>query len=195
MREYDELFDWYVDARSADAGMPDLEAFVRELAPGARVLDLGCGHGLPIAQFLTRRGFDLFALDSSPKMIAHFRATFADVPVQCARIQDSDFFNTSFDAIIAWGVLFHMVPADQAVALARIAAALNPGGRLLFTAQEAHIDGYSTMNGLRVPYISLGSAEYTRLLHEHGLTLRDAHVDAWDNYVYTAEKPLPALGG
>lgn len=192
MREYDELFEWHMVARSSDAGMPDVEAFVRGLAPGARVLELGCGHGLPIAQFLTKRGFDLFALDSSSKMVAQFRANCPGVPAQCARLQDSDFFDTSFDAIIAWGVLFHLTPDDRALAIARIAAALNPGGRFLFTAQQDRIDDYSTMNGLRVPYISLGAAEYTRLLREHGLTLLDEHFDAWENYVYIAEKPPPA---
>ena len=44
------------------------------LPDGARVLDLGCGIGVPITQTLIERGFDVYGVDASASMIAAFRA-------------------------------------------------------------------------------------------------------------------------
>ncbi len=147
MQEYDRICDWYASARRPQIGLPDLAEFERPLAPGSRVLDLGCGTGVPISKFLIGSGFELFAIDSSEKIVARFHGAFPHVPVQCARIQDSDFFRTSFDAIVAWGVLFHLAPSDQEEAIARISRSLNPGGRFLFTSPKDAVTWEDTMDG------------------------------------------------
>ena len=47
MREYDRIAAWYTRTRS-DVGLASVAAFADRLASGARVLDLGCGDGLPL---------------------------------------------------------------------------------------------------------------------------------------------------
>jgi 2-polyprenyl-3-methyl-5-hydroxy-6-metoxy-1,4-benzoquinol methylase len=188
MREYDEISDWFADTRRRDPGVPDVTAFARSLPPGARVLDLGCGTGVPITQCLIAEGCEVYAIDSSAKMIERFRAAFPGVPAACERIQDSTFFDTTFDGIVAWGVLFHLDATDQEAAIARMARALKPGGRLFFTSADVDATSESEMQGLTFTYVSLGSAAYARVLRDHGLVLIDEHNDAWDNYVYIATK-------
>ncbi len=36
------------------------------------------------------------------------------------------FFETTFAAVIAWGVLFHLTPRDQELAIAKVARCLVP---------------------------------------------------------------------
>jgi 2-polyprenyl-3-methyl-5-hydroxy-6-metoxy-1,4-benzoquinol methylase len=62
------------------------------LSAGATVLDLGCGTGLPISQALIERGFNVYGVDASPTIVAVFRANFPNTPVECAAVEDSDFF-------------------------------------------------------------------------------------------------------
>ena len=76
------------------------------LPSGARVLDLGCGTGSPISQALIERGFNVYGVDASPMMVAAFRARFPGVPVECAAVEDSDFFSRTFDGVVAWGLFF-----------------------------------------------------------------------------------------
>jgi SAM-dependent methyltransferase len=45
-----------------------LDAFLRLVAPGGVVLDLGCGMGEPVARYLSERGFNVFGVDSSPSV-------------------------------------------------------------------------------------------------------------------------------
>lgn len=194
MREYDQIAQWFADTRRRDTGVPDVTAFAQSLPRGARVLDLGCGTGVPITQCLIEQGCDVRAIDSSPAMIERFRAAFPGVPAACERIQDSTFFDTTFDGIVAWGVLFHLDRAGQEAAIASIARVLVPGGRLFFTSAEVDATTEGEMQGTTFTYVSLGSAAYTRLLRDHGLVLIDEHGDAWDNYVYIAAKePVGAV--
>ena len=55
-----------------------LERLAAAVSPGARVLDLGCGTGSPIAGFFVAAGCDLVGVDFSPAMIAVARKNFPD---------------------------------------------------------------------------------------------------------------------
>jgi len=188
MYNYDEIFDWYATARSREIGIMDIEKFTSFLSPGSKILDLGCGDGFPIAKHLVAQGFPLFAIDSSLKMITKFRANFPDVPAEHIMIQDSRFFDLSFDAVIAYGVIFHLQEAEQEIVIRKVSDALAAGGRFLFTAQKDEINGTSSMNGITFPYISLGAEKYTKILHHAGLKLIEEYYDEWENYIYISEK-------
>lgn len=188
MHEYDEISDWYAATRSPDAGVPDVAALAGTLAPGSKILDLGCGNGIPISQFLIRSGFDLFGIDSSQEMIARFRDNCPSAHAECAAIEGSDFFNTTFDAVVAWGVFLHLTPADQEQAVSKVSRVLSSGGKFLFTAGDQEGTAESRMSGVGFRYISLGAAKYRTLLHEHGFDVLDEHSDQWDNYVFISQR-------
>jgi 2-polyprenyl-3-methyl-5-hydroxy-6-metoxy-1,4-benzoquinol methylase len=64
-------------------------------------LDLGCGPGVPISETLIEGGFDVYGIDASVTMVAAFQSRFPTNVVQCAAVEDSDFFGRSFDAVVA----------------------------------------------------------------------------------------------
>lgn len=187
MREYDRIAAWYAETRS-DIGLRDVTALARTLPSGAKVLDAGCGTGAPIAAELLRLGFDVYGIDSSAAMIRRFRANCPAAHAQHSTLAGSDLFGESFDAVIAWGVLFHLDPRDQELAIAKLAGALKPGGTLLFTAgrDEGSVDG--EMNGVPFRYVSLGSARYRAVAAANALTVVDEHFDEGENYVYVAAR-------
>jgi SAM-dependent methyltransferase len=55
-----------------------LDRFDSLLPPGASVLDIGCGHGEPIARYLIEQGFDVSGIDTSPTLISLCRSRFPD---------------------------------------------------------------------------------------------------------------------
>jgi 2-polyprenyl-3-methyl-5-hydroxy-6-metoxy-1,4-benzoquinol methylase len=61
-------------------------------APHSAILDLGCGHGVPISQTLIEEGFTVFGVDASGTLIAAFRKCFPNAFVECAGVEDSEFF-------------------------------------------------------------------------------------------------------
>jgi len=91
---------------------------------GARVLDIGCGNGLPITRTLLDAGHHVIELDSSREMLTRFRANLPATPVIRGLIQTTAFADKVFDAAVAWGVMFHLTHENQAKAIASVSRVL-----------------------------------------------------------------------
>ena len=94
-------------------GVTTVRAWGQSLPQGASVLDLGCGSGVPIAEALVANGFDVHGVDASPTRCAEFRRRFPHAHIACEAVEESAFFDRSFDAAIAWGLLFLLPPPTQ----------------------------------------------------------------------------------
>jgi 2-polyprenyl-3-methyl-5-hydroxy-6-metoxy-1,4-benzoquinol methylase len=105
--------------------------WARTLPMKATVLDLGCGTGIPISKILMDEGMSVYGIDASPTMIKAFQENFPTTSVTCEPIEDSFFFNRTFDAIITWGVFFLLSQTAQAKLIQKIAATLPPGGKII----------------------------------------------------------------
>ena len=120
--------------RSTGIGVNQVRKWCRTLPPGAAVIDLGCGPGFPITEVLVAESLNTFGVDAAPSFVQAFKRNLPNTPVVCEAIQDSRFFNRTFDGVLAWGLMFLLSPEDQRHLIERIAGILVPGGRLLFTA-------------------------------------------------------------
>jgi len=110
------------------------------LKPGARVLDAGCGTGVPAAQQLTRAGAGVTGIDISPVMLDLARrnvpkATFIEMD-----IMDITPALGEFDAAVAFFSLLMLPRAAIPGALARLREVLVPGGWFTLGMVEADID-------------------------------------------------------
>ncbi|GHG71074.1 class I SAM-dependent methyltransferase [Comamonas sp. JC664] len=189
MHEYDLIADWYASQRTGAMGVPEVSALAASLPAGASVLDVGCGTGLPLTRVLLEHGCHVLGVDSSRELLAKFQANFPHVQTLCAPIQACELEARTFDAAIAWGVLFHLRHDEQARAIAHIARALKPGAVFLFTSGDAHgsVDG-EPMNGVPFRYHSYSVEGYRDLLRAHGLTLESTHTDPGGNVYFVSRK-------
>lgn len=104
-----------------------------ELAPGARVLDLGCGCGVPASRQLVARGCEVLGVDISDEQVRRARDLVPEGRFERADITDWKTEPASLDAIVAFYSLIH-VPREQLRALVpRLASWLRPGGQLVAT--------------------------------------------------------------
>jgi cyclopropane fatty-acyl-phospholipid synthase-like methyltransferase len=163
-----------------------VEQWSRKLPPRAAVIELGCGGGQPITRVLSEAGLRVWAIDSSPTLVAAFQSRFPTIPVQCARVQDSDFFGRMYDAAVAIGLIFLLAEPDQAELISRVADIIVPGGRFLFTAPIQVHDWTDVNTGALCR--SLGQARYERLLSEAGFRVLATFVDVGENNHYDTEK-------
>ncbi len=165
-------------------GVQTVLTWARSLAPRAAVLDLGCGHGVPISSALMEDGFAIYGIDASPTMTAAFRDRFPRAPVACEAVEHSDFFGRTFDGIIAIGLMFLLSEAAQRELVRRAASTLNPGGRFLFTSPAESCTWVDVLTGH--PSLSLGAEAYASVLAESGLFLIGEYHDEGDNHYYDA---------
>ena len=65
MYEYDLIADWYASERVDQTGVAEAKSLASSIPPGSRILDAGCGNGIPITRALLESGHHVIALDSS----------------------------------------------------------------------------------------------------------------------------------
>jgi cyclopropane fatty-acyl-phospholipid synthase-like methyltransferase len=102
------------------------------LTEGSRILDLGCGCGVPVARDLALR-YDVTGVDISPVQIGRARSLVPTAKFICADMTTLDNLVGAFDAIISLYAIIHVPLEEQLELFARMASWLKPGGWLLCT--------------------------------------------------------------
>lgn len=130
-----DVLSYRYRADEADAGQygPWLRRLVELLPAGGRVLDLGCGCGVPVARDLTAAGCAVTGVDLSAVQIARARRLVPAATFLQADAVTASFDAASFDAVVCLYALIHVPQDEQPPLLARIATWLRPGGWLLAT--------------------------------------------------------------
>ena len=172
--------------RSTGAGVNAVRQWAQALPHGAAVIDLGCGPGFPITEVLVAEGLKVFAVDAAPSFVEALRRNLPNTPVVCEAVQDSTFFDRTFDGVLASGLIFLLSPDDQRHLIQRIADILVPGGRLLFTSCAEPLVWNDAMTGLESR--SLGAEEYRRQLSAVGLSVTGEYEDEGQNHYYDVRK-------
>ncbi|MFC9607662.1 methyltransferase domain-containing protein [Streptomyces niveus] len=163
----------------ATARLTDLLVTLLDPAPGAAVLDIGCGVGKPALQLVATRDVHVTGIAISDVEVeqAAERAKEAgrsDVTTfRNADVMELPFADGSFDG--AWAVESLLHVPDRGRALAETARVLRPGGRLVI-ADTAEIppvgpEGRTVLNDICASYgVSsfATAAEYLELLAAHG---------------------------
>jgi SAM-dependent methyltransferase len=176
--------------RSTGVGVIAVRQWAQSLPRGAAVIDLGSGPGFPITEVLVAEGLNVFAVDVAPSFVEAFRRNLPNTPVLCEAVQDSTFFDRTFDGVLAWGLIFLLSPDDQRQLIQRIAEILVPGGRLLFTSCAEPLVWNDAMTGLESR--SLGAEEYRRQLLAVGLSVTGEYEDEGQNHYYDVRKDDPS---
>jgi cyclopropane fatty-acyl-phospholipid synthase-like methyltransferase len=174
---YDAIADeWYALDRGFRA-QGYVDAILARLAPGARVLDLGCGTGIPITRYIAERGFRVTGIDASGRMLAIARQA-----VPGAQFLHADMLEVTLEqpvsAVIAWDSVFHIDRREHAAAFAVMRSQLEEGGWLLMSAGGSSEAGFeSEMFGHRFYYSGYEPAQTVRLLTGAGFEVELCEVD------------------
>ena len=166
---------WAEDRRRAGWNdKPWHDRFVAALPKGARVLDLGCGSGVPVAENLVACGLRVTGVDASPTLITLCRER---MPKQVWIVADmrSLALDATFDGILAWDSFFHLAPHDQRHMFEVFARHAAERATLMFNAGPARGEPVGTYRGDPLYHASLDPAEYDALLKEIGFEVV-AHV-------------------
>ena len=186
---YENIAASFIKHREQDAnkiGAATVSEWAKSLAPHSAVLDIGCGSGIPITQALIGEEVKVYAIDASVTMVKKFKENFPGVPVACESVEDSRFFDRSFDGVIAWGLMFLLSEEAQERLIEKVAEALKIKGRFLFTAPWQKTEWKDVMTGRTSR--SLGKEKYRGLLSASGLTLEEEFEDKAGNYYYSSIK-------
>jgi cyclopropane fatty-acyl-phospholipid synthase-like methyltransferase len=177
-RGYDAIGERFARWRDLIVGDPRREweeELVSRLQDGARVLELGCGAGVPDTLRLAAR-FQVTGVDVSAEQVRRARAAVPDAEFVHADFTALELEPESFDAVVSFYAFNHVPRELLAPTFARIHRWLVPGGGLLMTALGTSDTEAWTGDWLGAPtfFSSFPPATNSRLVREAGFEiLRD----------------------
>jgi ubiquinone/menaquinone biosynthesis C-methylase UbiE len=131
---YDQIAERYLDWRANQPREGELERWLgilcEHVRARARVLDIGCGAGIPLTMALSK-AFDVTGVDISKRQIELARRNVPDACFIQGDVTTLDFSAASFDAAVASYSLIHVPRAEHVQMFRSIARWLHTDGVLL----------------------------------------------------------------
>jgi len=174
---YDQIADWF--AANRPNGLMEqtyLDLMLSHLSIEASILDLGCGTGMPILNYLLSKKVNVTGVDASKAMLDIAKVNFPDQEFILQDMRQLK-LDKKFDGIIAWHSFFHLSAADQPAMFRLFAANLKPNGILLFTSGTKFGESWGMNGGENLFHASLDTSTYKQLLEENGFEVMSHTVD------------------
>jgi len=124
---------WTDAAKRAEWEKPEaeIESFAKQLAPGSRVLDLGCGVGRHDLMYAAL-GHDVTALDAASDGLAELsrksEAAGLRISTHLGKMDALPFEDGAFDHVLSFNVIYHSDEDVLSRTIAQIQRVLRPGG-------------------------------------------------------------------
>lgn len=173
-----------------------------------RILDLGCGGGMPFARYFLDKGWSVTGIDYAPAMIAmaqenHPAARYPHAQWHIADMRAPDTMEkilakaagepvqNHYHAIISWDGFFHLSRQEQRVLLPKTIDMLCDDGLLLLSVGDGDGEVTGIVCGETVYHASLSSEEYHAILADAqscDIELIMDAPDSWGRHILQAVK-------
>lgn len=170
MQGYDQCAGRYGSIRKNEIE-PDLAVFTDLLDEGAKVLDIGCGAGVPIARILANQ-FEVTGVDLSKEMVQLSRKNVPGGTFIHADIMEVDLPAAEFDAVVSFYTIFHIPKEHHKALFQKIHLWLKVGGYFLVTVSDENEEPYiGEFHGVTMYWSNYGLQEYKEILIEVGFDI------------------------
>jgi len=179
---YDVVAERYLEWSGKRPSGPRLRWLSKALElipPGADVLELGCGAGIPMTTALAQ-GRHVTGVDISRTQIELARRNVPAATFLQADMTTLDFPAATFDAVVAFYSLTHVPRDEQGPLLERIAGWLRPAG--VFVASMGVDDDPGGVEadwlGVDMYFSHFGAKKNRRLVEAAGLEIESSEINA-----------------
>lgn len=151
-KELSGIYDRFAETYEANRGLFDMTSTLVPFYRGlnrdkGRLLDLGCGAGEPFPRYFLEKGWEVYGVDFSKKML-ELAARFApQMHTIYADMTEVEFPPAQFDAITCIYSLFHVPRNLHPELFAKFHRWLRPGGKVLFTYATRKYTGQDEFDG------------------------------------------------
>jgi len=170
---YNTIADRYLAARTRDSeDVRLLGELITRLPTGAKVLDAGCGPGLPISQMLSEK-FEVTGVDFSEAQIELAKKNVPNANFICQDITQLNFPENTFDGICSYYAIIHIPREEQQPLFGNFDRMLKPDGlALLCLGAESIVEDIDeNFLGTRMYWSHYDSETYLEMLTQCGFSI------------------------
>jgi 2-polyprenyl-3-methyl-5-hydroxy-6-metoxy-1,4-benzoquinol methylase len=148
-----------------------LEYIFENVPSQARILDFGCGSGIPVSRDLSEE-YEVLGVDISEKQIQLAKANVPNAKFMNSDILDTQFEAKTFSAIVSFYALFHLPKEKHEGVLAKFYNWLKPKGVLLITVGNTDEPPYIERDffGVTMFWSNFGRTDYLEMAKRIGFT-------------------------
>src|SRR5690349_17364334 len=169
---YNTIANRYLSERTRDSeDVRLLSELMDRLPANAKVLDAGCGAGVPISQMLSER-FQVTGVDFSEAQVALAKKNVPNAVFLCEDMTKLAFPAASFDGITSYYAIIHIPREEHEPLLQNFHRMLKPGGLALLCLGAEHLidDVDENYLGTRMYWSHYDTDTYLRILKECGFS-------------------------
>jgi ubiquinone/menaquinone biosynthesis C-methylase UbiE len=170
---YNAIADRYLAERTLESeDVRLLNDFMERLTANSRVLDAGCGAGIPISQKLSER-FQVTGVDFSEAQIRLAQKNVSNAEFLCEDMTKLNFPENTFDGITSYYAIIHIPREEHQPLLANFHRMLKPGGFALLCLGAEHLidDVDENFLGTRMYWSHYDIETYLKMLRECGFSI------------------------
>ena len=163
----------YLATRTEDSeDVQLLQELVQRLPRGAKVLDAGCGAGVPVTKFLSRF-FEVTGVDFAEAQIQLARQLVPQAQFVCQDMTELAFPDQSFDAICSYYAIIHIPRQEHRRLFLNLHRILRPSGLALLClgASDLADDIDENYLGARMYWSHYDADTNIEMLHECGFNV------------------------
>ena len=170
---YDKIASRYHAQRKRYKSSVLLDRFSRELAPNSKVVDLGCGTGMPVGKYLVNRGYKVTGIDFSRSMLRMARKNLPESRFVKMDISNLSLGKNSFDGAVSFYAIIHIPRENHVKIYHKLHHVLKPGGIMLVNASGAdEWEGYAEdYLGTRMFWSFYRPSKTAKIIRESGFEI------------------------
>ena len=170
---YNAIANRYLAQRTRDSeDVRLLDDLIERLPANAKVLDAGCGAGIPISQMLSEH-FDVTGVDFSEAQLERAEQHVPRANFICRDMTKLDFPENTYDGICSYYAIIHIPREEHQALLTNFHRMLKPEGfALLCLGAEHSIDDIDeNYLGTRMYWSHYDTETYLKMLKDCGLSI------------------------
>lgn len=150
-----------------------LKKFAKNVEKGSKVLDLGCGAGVPVAKFLSRNGYKVTGVDFAEGMIKLARKNVPNAKFIRMDMTKMKFPANSFDGAVSFYAIIHVPREKHAKIYRDLHRVLKPGAVIFVNASGSDSwEGYNeNYLGVKMFWSFYGPKKTLRIIKDSGFKI------------------------
>jgi ubiquinone/menaquinone biosynthesis C-methylase UbiE len=168
---YDKIAKEYQVNRHLFDNIEVLEEFSSYLPKNAKILDAGCGAGVPCAKLLVQAGFEVVGIDFSASMLRMAKESVPEANFMKDDLTRLGFRDNAFDGLIALYSIIHVPREIHASLYKSFHRILKPDGKMLICIGSDEWEGEDEYFGARMFWSENNLEATLRMIKNAGIQI------------------------